>query len=673
MRSSLFYVVVVSGALVVWCPFCLAARPNILVVVADDHAATAVDGRLGLSSRTPTLSALRASGVSFSRCFVTLSLCTPSRLSMLTGRYAHEHLGSSLNDGNGRELATYPEALAASGYRTGLFGKWHVGGRPPFQNFTIFWKQGKYFEPKVLRESQWSPQGDPWRKVLKEEAGVWSAKLVADEAADFATARGDRPWLVHAHFKETHETWLYPSKFDDIILSPAEEDLLAPPETLEYSRSSEKEEERLHGGWPLGYLGDRMLRQKYGTRKATASDLLPPLLPLKKKERCLHFGKNNNNNNNKQKDEKQVFFSVAATVAETTCPDVRRYLLRAVYDKYVRDYLRTASAMDEAVGDLLSRIDLRDDDVVVYTSDNGLFLGEHGYFDKRFAYEPSVRVPCVVRYPKEIPGGLVVKDHLALNVDWAPTFLDLAGISADDAMRSTHPQVAPALRGRSLRPYWQQLLQEGRHRSSPKAEAEAKNGLSLGVKKVSDDDDDDDERRRRRKRDFVYYRYYSTLALRPTSPRPSHVAVRTADGKKLIFFDGLQCVHRSPFELYDLEEDPDESTNLYSRNHTLAAQLRHVLVSAMRDAGDVLRGTVKGDHLPASCSLLTDDCLDLIAERHDRMANATTLRDVPEPLRSCRPDLQPPPSPASKGRGGPTKKKRPPPAFRLPPKRHPPP
>ena len=559
----------------------MSAPPNILVLVADDHSAETLassGSAVSKVSRTPAIESLARQGCTLRQCFVTLSLCTPSRLSMLTGRYAHEHLGVNLNDGNKRRLETYSKALERAGYRTGLFGKWHIASRPPFQNFSVFWKQGSYFEPLTIRENEWASFHQK-KDTAERNAGKWAAQIVQEETLAFLKA-AQGPWLIHAHFKETHETWQYPPRFEVEVAAPI-------PDTLFLTKSTSK---RLHDGWPLLTLGDRMAQHGiYGN--GAKFDI----------EHVL-------------RQENLVCDTNATTTVSSalSCDDSfsekrRRLLLRRIFERYIGDYSKAAAAMDDAIGNILNFVDMngyRENTVVIYTSDNGMFLGDHGYFDKRFAYEASARVPCIVRYPREIRAGTYL-DNLVTNVDWAPTFLDFAELST---FRVRSRTVSPKLRGISIRPYF------------------AKDN-------------------KRRARDAIYYRYYAQGPLRPSPQRPSHFAVRTNDKKKLIFFDGLLCTQNPPFELYDLATDPQETKNIYDENNKSATPLldglRLALNDAMRTAGDTLRGLVSGDHLPASplCETLTDDCLRLIASLQYHMRNATSISDVPGPYTKCRPDL----------------------------------
>ena len=453
----------------------------------------------------------------------------------------------------------YPRILERERqYTTGLFGKWHIAGRPPFQNFTVFYRQGKYLEPRILRQTQWPEDVQDDEKVWKDTNYVpkntWAADVVKDEAITFLS-KAQSPWLLHAHFKETHENWMFPPRhakiFNDLSTMPV-------PPTLLLNTSTSH---RLHEGWPLASLGDRMARNPYGANET---------LDLSHVTKRIH----------------------------------------AIYEKYARDYLRAAASLDDAVGAILQAVESqRDNTFVIYTSDNGLFVGEHGYFDKRFGYDPSQRVPCYVRYPREIRSGTVFTNFVT-NIDWAPTILDVAGLPVE-VMSSRGSRrgkrLAPKLRGRSLRQRW------------------------LGG---SSNDD---------QREFVYYRYYGAAQyLRPRPQRPSHLGVRTR-GMKLLFFDGLLCTSPEPFELYDLLQDPEETRNIYlEADPKLKRDLHSVLIKAMRDAGDTVRGDVKGDHLPRNsrCATLTPECLLLIRQVYTVTQNATTLSEVPQALTKCRSDLQ---------------------------------
>jgi len=435
--------------------------PNILLVVADDHAANAVGcygGPDGSTHRvTPHIDRVAGEGVRFDECGCTNSLCSPSRATILTGTYNHVNGVTTLSTEFDARQPAFPELLRDAGYRTALIGKWHLGHggvHDPrgFNHWEVLPDQGDYHDPTFLTMDGQSHVREGY-----------ATDLITDLALDWLgeVEGGDEPWCLLVQHKAPHRPW-EPAARHATLFDDEEIDL---PDT---------------------FFDD------YEGRALAA------------KEARMRVARDMNTEDLKQEPPEGLSEDEHARWA------FRRYML---------DYLRCVVAVDEGVGRLLDHLDetgQAEDTLVVYTSDQGFFLGEHGWYDKRFMYRESLQMPLVMRYPRMIERG-TVSDALVLNVDFAQTFLDLAGVDP-------HPR----MQGRSMRP-----LLEG----ASAAEA----GW----------------------RDAAYYRYWEHLD--GIHHVAAHRGVRTRD-RKLVHYYGSGCDQPGAsseridpeWELFDLDRDPQE-------------------------------------------------------------------------------------------------------------------
>lgn len=435
-------------------------RPNILFIMSDDHAsqATGCYG-LRLSDRSPTknIDRLSSEGALLRNCFCTNSICVPSRASILTGQYSHIHGARTLEGRLPAEADNAAKHLRLAGYETAVIGKWHLKDRPEgFDHYNVLRGQGRYRNP-VLFET-----GADWDQGGREFQGH-STDVIADLALEWLRSRHQsrKPFFLMCHFKAVHEPFIFHERYSSLFAGediPEPEDLLWP----------ESPRGKRFPGWPLEILADRFLNNP--SRYAG-----PPFDP-----------------------------------ASQNILEIRK----AAYQKFIKDYLRCVAGIDDNIGRILDFLDtagLRDNTVVIYTSDQGYFLGEHNLFDKRFMLEESLRMPFIIRYPREISPETEVED-IILNIDFAPLFLDYAGINPPDSIQGH--SFRRRLKGKRI-PGW---------------------------------------------RDAMYYHYWPHQA-----ERPSHYGLRT-DRYKLIFYYGLVRTGRKPedcWELYDLESDPYEHLNRY--------------------------------------------------------------------------------------------------------------
>ena len=413
-------------------------RPNILYIMTDDHAAHAVSGYGSKINSTPNLDRIATQGMRFNNCFVTNSLCGPSRATLLTGKYSHIN-GMKTNAGRfDGSQQTFPKLLQQAGYHTALVGKWHLVSDPSgFDYWNILPGQGRYINPELIEMG---------RKHVRQG---YVTDVITDLAIDFLKARPrDKPFCLLCHHKAPHREWTPDAKHADL-----------------YTQADIPE--------PATFDDD------YRNRASAAAhaDMRIAEMPDYKKEHP------------------------AGLTPEQT--------KKLNYQRFIKDYLRTIASVDDNVGRLLDYLDeagLAQNTIVIYTSDNGFFLGDHGWFDKRFMYEESLRIPFMVRYPAEIKPG-TLDDRIVINTDFAPTFLDLAGLSVPQDMQ-----------GRSLRP------------------------LLRGAKP-------DDWR------SAMYYHYYEYPQPHRVQP---HYGIRT-QRHKLIYYYTID-----ERELFDLEKDPHELKNVYA-------------------------------------------------------------------------------------------------------------
>lgn len=453
-------------------------RPNILFILSDDHTSQAwgvYGGRLAPYVRNENIARLAREGVVLDNCFCTNSISVPSRASILTGMYSNATGVYTLDDALEPERDNIAKRLRGAGYQTALIGKWHLKKKPSgFDYFSVFHDQGEYFDPVFKDESNWVDD-DKGRSGAVVEG--FSTDIVTDKTIEWMAARDrSRPFMMLCHFKATHEPFHYPERlaglYDDVEFPEPESLMEFGPE-----RSG-----RVFSGRQLENMG---WRWTYASQNPGKWWTDYPELPF----------------------STEGLDSLEAR--------------RKIYRKLLKDYLRCGAAIDENIGRLLDYLDaegIADNTVVVYVSDQGYFLGEHGFFDKRLMYEESLRMPVVVRYPDEIPAGGRNGD-LLLNIDFASLLADYAGA-----------EVPEGTQGESFR------------------------GALSGADTVP-------------VRESVYYRYWTDEGI-----RPAHFGIRN-DRYKLIFFYGKAVrslddgkVHTAAdfWEFYDLATDPYEDRNAYS-------------------------------------------------------------------------------------------------------------
>ncbi|MHC4786476.1 MAG: sulfatase family protein [Planctomycetota bacterium] len=441
-------------------------KPNIVFIFADDHAYQAVGAYGSVINETPSIDRLAAEGMRFDDCFVTNSICGPSRAVILTGKYSHLN-GFRRNgqtfDGSQQ---TFPKLLQQAGYQTAIVGKWHLGSDPQgFDSWNILIGQGPYYNPPMI---------DNGTRV--KHTG-YTTEIVTDLALAWLRQQRDpdRPFLLMLQHKAPHRSWQPSPKhltMYDYVTVPEPPTLFDDYATRGTpARTQDMTIARTLTDYDLKFNPPRNLNEEQ--RAAWAAAYAPA---------------------------NEAFRQAGLAGAD---------LVRWKYQRYIKDYLRCVASLDDNVGRVLDYLDeagLGENTVVVYSSDQGFFLGEHGWFDKRWMYEPSLRTPLIVRWPGVTEPGST-SGAIVSNLDFAETFLDVAGASVPDDMQGR--SLVPLLRGRTPEAW----------------------------------------------RTSFYYHYYEFPAVHSVR---RHYGVRD-QRYKLIHFYNLD-----EWELYDLQEDPLEVRNCYA-------------------------------------------------------------------------------------------------------------
>ncbi len=446
----------------------VGGRPNIIFIMSDDHAAQAMNCYGSKINKTPNLDRLAKEGMLFENCFCTNSICAPSRAVILTGKYSHINgVVDNRVEFDGRQQ-TFPKLLQRAGYETAVVGKWHLKSEPTgFDYWKILvgsWGQGEYFNPLFSENG----------KEAKTKGYV--TDIITDFSIEWLKGRkGDKPFCLLYQHKAPHRGW----KPDEKHAKMYEDIEIPEPETFDDDYKTRSDAARQQEMTVEHHLTPRDL-------KVEQPDELP--------------------------GEDERGWWQKGVHGEYWSPSLELHgqpLKKWKYQRYIKDYLRCVASVDDNVGRLLDYLDrsgLAENTIVVYTSDQGFYLGEHGWFDKRFMYEESLRMPLLVRYPKGIKAGSV-NDDIVLNLDFGPTLLDFAGVSKPKDMQ-----------GESFR-------------------------RQLGGESVKE------------WREAMYYHYYEYPGWHAVK---RHYGIRTKQYKLMHFYYDIDA-----WELYDLQKDPHELNNVY--------------------------------------------------------------------------------------------------------------
>jgi len=450
-------------------------RPNILYIMSDDHGYQAVSAYGYGLNRTPNIDRIAGEGMRFNNCFVVNSLSGPSRACMITGKFSHkngfyDNGANTIFDGSQQTL---PKLLQAAGYYTGIVGKWHLGSTPTgFDSYSIHYGQGEYYNPDFMETGE--------KRVHYEG---YATDLTGDHAIRFLENREkDKPFFLMCHFKAPHRNWMPAlnklSMYEDVTFPiPStfydnyEGRIAAQQQLMSIAKyMTVGEDLKTWGPWDTKAPGE--FKRMTPEQKAIWDKAYQPIID--------DFAKN-------QPQGKE--------------------LGEWKFQRFMRDYLACISSVDDNVGrllDYLKQIGELDNTIIIYTSDQGFYLGEHGWFDKRFMYEESLRTPFVIRYPAMIAPEKV-SDAMVQNIDFAPTLLDMAGVS-----------IPSDIQGESFKP------------------------VLTGEKLTG--------------KDAIYYHYYEY-------PLPhgvkKHYGVRNDRYKLIHFYNDID-----EWEFFDLKTDPNELHNL---------------------------------------------------------------------------------------------------------------
>jgi len=457
-----------------------ANRPNILFIFTDDHAYQAISAYGSMINHTPHLDRLAREGMLFRNALVTNSICAPSRAVIQTGKYSHLNgvLDNRLEfDGSQR---TFPKILRSAGYETAIFGKWHLKSEPTgFDAWKVLPGQGHYYNPDFR-----TPEGE-------ERIEGYVTDIVTDLSLEWLRQRdSSKPFLLMTQHKAPHRNWMPPpehlSLYDGI-------DIWEPPTLFDdYShRASPASNQEMEIDRHMNFENDLKLPELLAA-KAKGEELRAPFARMSEKQMrvwdAVYAPKN------------RAFLKANLT---------GRDLVRWKYQRYIKDYLRCIASVDDSIGRLLRYLDeegLAENTVVIYSSDQGFYLGEHGWFDKRWMYKESLKTPLIVRWPGVVEPGSE-DTHLVSNVDYPETMLEIAGASIPADMQGR--SLVPVLKGEIV-PDWRKTF---------------------------------------------YYQYYE--GRKGPHAVSQHYGVTTAT-HKLIHYPV-----ENEWELFDLERDPNELKSVY--------------------------------------------------------------------------------------------------------------
>ena len=467
-----------------------SARPNIIFIMSDDHAYQAIGAYGSVLNETPNIDRLADEGMRFDRAYVSNSICSPSRAVILTGK--HSHLNGVRNnlDQFDDQQQTFPKLLQQAGYQTAIVGKWHLKTVPTgFDYWRVLPGQGHYYQPEFR-----TPDGTVTLQGYVTD-------LITDGAVDWLESGRDpsQPFMLMVQNKAPHREWLpaqhHLQDFKDVQLPE--------PDTLldDYA-----------GRGTAAATAEMRIADHMGL--ANDTKINPDLVTELGYEEFLDWYGNNYTRSQARltDEEKANWDEVYGPINEQFKKAGLRgdALTRWKFQRYMQDYLASINSVDENIGRLLDYLDesgLGRSTVVVYTSDQGFYLGEHGWFDKRFMYEQSFRTPLLVRWPGNVEPGSTTEE-LVQNLDFAQTLLDIAGVESPGNMQGA--SLVPVLRGGS----------------------------------VAD-------------RDALYYHYYEYPGIHGVK---RHYGIRTDRYKLIHFYYDID-----EWELYDLESDPQEMQNLYGQ------------------------------------------------------------------------------------------------------------
>ena len=459
---------------------------NILYIMCDDHSYQTISAYDHRFIETPNIDRIANEGVRFTNSFVANSLSGPSRACLLTGKHSHKNGFTDNTKRFDGSQQTFPKLLQQAGYQTAVVGKWHLTSDPTgFDYWNILIGQGDYYNPYFIDNGE------------KKQIEGYATNITTDLALDWLDNKRDKnkPFCLLLHHKAPHRTWMpdtcdldlyedvvYPvpetfyDKYEGRIAASEQEMNIIKDMDLVYDLKMADKENEIHTTIGLEENGRNLYNRMTPAQKAAWDKHYDPIIKKFKEQKL-----------------------------------TGKALAEWKYQRYLQDYMACVASVDESVGeilDYLKRTGLDKNTIVVYTTDQGFYLGEHGWFDKRFMYEESFGMPMVMRWPGHIKPGTQVTG-LTQNIDFAPTFLDMCGISIPQDMQGVS---------------FKELVEKGK---TP-----------------------------RDWRKSLYYHYYEF---------PGFHSVRAHYGVKMERYKLMHFYVDDNWELYDLKTDPEEMHNLYGK------------------------------------------------------------------------------------------------------------
>ncbi len=469
-----------------------AKRPNIIFMMSDDHAYQAISAYSDKLTQTPNIDRIANEGMLFKNACVTNSICAPSRAVILTGKHSHLNGKTDNYFPFDTTQVTFPQILQEAGYQTAMFGKLHFGNSPKgFDEFKILPGQGNYYNPDFITKNE---------GTITVEGYV--TDIITDMTIDWLEKERDedKPFMLFYLHKAPHREWLPAERHYKTFTQKT----FPEPETLfdDYKgRGSAAKTAEMNLLTYMNWAGDSKIRPELMDELG-----IPETCDWDKAAFATEVERQNAEQRAKWD---AVYDPINEEFKKNYKNMTEKELMQWRYQRYMQDYLGTIAAVDEGVGSVLDYLDekgLADNTIVVYTSDQGFYLGEHGWFDKRFIYNESFKTPLLVRWPQVIKPGSV-NTQMVQNLDFAQTFLEAAGVDAPSDMQ-----------GESLIPIF--------------------NGHTEGF------------------RDAVYYHYYEYPSVHMVK---RHYGIVTEDYKLIHFYYDVD-----EWELYDRKKDVNEMTNVYN-------------------------------------------------------------------------------------------------------------
>ncbi|WP_281614960.1 sulfatase [Flammeovirga sp. SubArs3] len=488
-----------------------AKRPNILFIMSDDHAYQAISAYDKTLTSTPNIDRIADEGMKFNNACVTNSICSPSRAVILTGKHSHINGKTDNHFPFNKDNVTFPQIFQEAGYQTAMFGKLHFGNNPKgFDQFKILIGQGHYYNPTFITKEEG-----------KKDYKGYVTDIVTDMTLDWLDKERDKekPFMLMYLHKAPHREWLPDEKhYKEFTTKTFKE-----PETLfdDYAgRATAAHTAEMNILKHMNWAGDSKLypatMEALGIKEGSHWDYEA-------------FNKERDRMTNEQREAwDKVYKPVNEDFAKKFASMNEKELMQWRYQRYMQDYLGTIASVDDNVGRVLDYLDenkLADNTLVVYTSDQGFYLGEHGWFDKRFAYNESFKTPLLIRWPNKIKGGMT-NEEMVQNLDFAQTFLAAAGIEAPSDMQ-----------GESLMP------------------------LLTGNDAEWD-------------REAVYYHYYEYPSIHMVK---RHYAIITKEYKLIHYYYDVD-----EWELFDRKKDPHEMKNVYND-----PEYKEVVAKMKKDLADL--------------------------------------------------------------------------------------